>query len=1362
MRKIMIFIGAIFLSLALIGCVPGETTDTKTPPAFESISVANQSPLEGDVLKTFYREKESTIRVEIGLTNPYQYTITSIIINGYNYRFTKFEQGSDFETIILNIPVGSSLGDSVYTVEQIQYQDGLSTKYVNTSDVQFKVYVYKEDPNALLESYDADKESINMLVQITDPDIVIVDGTLKATIYHLSQVVEVKNLSLGQNTLEFTGLNANNIYEVKITASYDLSDGDGLIENDLLFSRIYSTHANQAPTADISNIDVTANNVTFDVVYNDVSSVTSPSGVSIGLYKGGILEDTLDITGSEDGLEFTLLLNDTLYELRVISSYDLADGGSAVDNEVLTTESFTTLPRVIPNPTIDNLEIGEHSVMFDMAVDDPTGIIDGSTIIAYIKDGDTVIEEIAVGSKQASLSFNNLLSNYNFTLEIRATLNLNDGHGDQENQVIYTRNYSTVKAFIPDVVINSFTVTQGYITINYDFLDSSSALINGTFRVVLLEDNVIKDTILLSSTSESVVIPYSTLFSSDYELRFTVDYDLVDGNGRIPNEVVLNYFYSGITLKSPIAETTDIVADKDSVLFNTNILDSDDTIVDATIFAKLYMNNVFVKQILLDNDNNPLETFDLLYSNTLYRVDIVANFNLANGSGIQTDQVIETFSFTTDYKVAPIGDIIDTTITDTSITVDVTSTDDDLTILLPTFVARIELLDGTHVEDILLDRGNDTAVFDELLSNTEYRILILTDYNLNENTPNVSLEITSQVNRTKEKDVPTATILNVVSSKDGITFDVLVNNDTLSLSDGLAAYIYLGEDLEDTKPLNSLVNNVVVTSLYSDSEYTIVVKGGYNLNEGDGEVTNVIYDEAIISTLDNKLPLTSITNVSKDQENIVFDINLTDADTTRVGLVTAQLFLNGLSVQTKTVNLDDNTITFDTLLSDTEYTVKILSSYNLRDNNGQIDNHEYATFTITTDSKAKPIASISNVVVDKDTISLDVLFTDTDGVSDSELVGIYLNDVLLFSDTLTKGVAKTINFSTLLTNQEYTIKVLSTYNLDDDINDVTDGLLATLNLTTLANVLPSFVDSNKEISFNWFSTMISYDDEFSLLDENTLTASLWYDGVEIDVMDIESNPFTFNGINLFANSEYTIKIFGNYNLEDATGLVTNGLIDEITITTLENPKPLFELRTEVGHANTTSGIEVTDTQLLINYDLTDVNEVLLGGPLVMELYLNGVLQDTQTLALLTNQTATFDYVILAGVEYQLVVKGDYYLRDNDVTHDVIADILFVSDYHRTPTATITNQVVTATTIDFDVDLSDVDGVLEADSMFAVIKDGATEIDRIAIVVDGDSVQFTGLITATEYTIEIEVDYDLNDGLGIRTDEIIQTDTQTTS
>ena len=171
MKKLLILMGILMIGLTLAGC--DGTTEERVPPVYAGVTVESVNPFDGTQLITYYKGKRADLAVKIDVVNTSNFAISSIKINGKNYR--DFTDQSTNSVLYFNLNTGSTLGETIYSVDEIVYRDGDNTKtvYVDSNN-EFEVYVYKDLPTVERENYELEKDTISIDFNVVDTDSVIV------------------------------------------------------------------------------------------------------------------------------------------------------------------------------------------------------------------------------------------------------------------------------------------------------------------------------------------------------------------------------------------------------------------------------------------------------------------------------------------------------------------------------------------------------------------------------------------------------------------------------------------------------------------------------------------------------------------------------------------------------------------------------------------------------------------------------------------------------------------------------------------------------------------------------------------------------------------------------------------------------------------------------------------------------------------------------------------------------------------------------------------------------------------------------------------------------------------------------------
>ena len=483
------------------------TFDPQTDP-FES----GTAPLEEKAADTlavvgaasdiYYAEKNQDLYVVVRLSNPDSYEIQSFTLNGVKYANYMFEKGSDMENLILKVNVGDAAGIIEYTLDAVKYIDGTEIKDVRLdgektvragvqTDGQLTVAV--GNPATTLH-----RVSFSVAIEDRYGLISNAEGYAKAILYDGETIYE-KDLSLGENAVIFEGLAPNTAYQYAVVAYYDDLGGDGAALH---------TYAKKAvrTNAEIlfKNVTVSKTSLVWDYYLDDECPDLTVSGLELYLD---------DVKVSEP--EATAKIADGLFSGRsytVVARYVGVDGSDE-------TISFTvkTLPKQTPTLAINNVTATQTSVAFAVAVTaaDQVGAI--SKVELLHGNDATIAEDLSVRS------FENLLSNNDYSIRVTYTFDLNDGAGEQT--LVKTKAVKTAAKQAPTVSVTDLLSSQTEISGSLSVSDPDGICSVDEVALYKGDDKV-------RSTDERSRLVFAGLQSgSTYRISVTFSYDLNDGDG---------------------------------------------------------------------------------------------------------------------------------------------------------------------------------------------------------------------------------------------------------------------------------------------------------------------------------------------------------------------------------------------------------------------------------------------------------------------------------------------------------------------------------------------------------------------------------------------------------------------------------------------------------------------------------------------------------------------------------------------------------------------------------------------------------------------------------------------------------------
>ena len=1359
MKRIFILLGIIVISMTLVGCT--QTGEILTPPSYLGIKIENTDPVDGAELVPFYKAKYETVLVEISIDNVDGLEIKSIVINGYTYNSTRFNSNSDLDTIFFDLNVGNAAGGTTYSVDRINYIDGENSKSVSSFDNnEFKIYVINEIPTVTRENYNLTRESISIDFNIEDIDAVITAGTLKALLYSGETLVLEKETVVGLTNVEFTDLLADKHYEVQIIASFDRNDSLGVLTDVVLYSGTYSTLSNGIPSALVSGVIVSSNEVAFNIDFTDLDDVVVQGGLSVEIYNGDTLVDSTNISGDIEGLVFTDLLNDNNYTIKVVGNYNLRDGGGILEDNVLTVHSFSTLPRAIPLPVLLNLDLQENSIEFDVSIINTNNIIEIDSIVANLYIEGIFIDSANIHNSHVDLQVNNLFSNKEFTIELVANYDLNDGLGVQEGKIIFSESFSTLENAVPVVNVLNTAVTQGYVTLDLEIIDENLTLIS-TLTAVLYEEDVAVQSISFDEFTTQIVFSYPTIFEKNYYIEISADYNLRDGNGAVRDEALRRIVSYTAEAKAPIAEIKNVLTTTSSIGFDISVIDADLTILDNSVFVYLYLGEDLVYTLGIDSGDTMID-FDSLFSNNEYTIIVKADFNLDDGSGVLSEQVLITHIVNTEVKAIPTSEISNTNTTDSEISFDVDIIDNDSVISAGSILAIL------YHEDIEVDRvvltpgGNFNIDFTGLLSSNSYELIFYLDYDLNDEVGVISDYVVGTITlSTTAKIGPSAEFRYSAATETTITVDIFVADTFNVVIPGTLQAVLMLNDVPavGVLPVDLTVgmnSNVVFNGLYSNERYYVDVIASYDLNNGNPIIAGEVLISDYTITVSLGTPNAYITNIETTINSISFDVDVQDISATITGNLKAVLYLDEVVVTSVAINSGiNNGVTFSSIDSETEYVVKIEADYDMNEFTGEVLGGVLDFAEAITLQLSPPTTNVSDIIPGYDSFTLDINLNNADGtITGNRKAILYKNGISTGVEVvIVDGINEDISFTGLLSDSTYEVKVFVDYDLNDENGEQLAQEISSEEIITLAKTVPEIIITNLVMTYSEITFDYALNDIHDVLSPGTLKAGLYYNGVLQAEKLLFTNSVSFNLTGLLADYDFEILITSDFDLDNGNGIVSDGDIIELPFTTMEYLVPVAQITGATVNQNSVD-LDV----LIIDDDSTSTNNLV------------AVLYDKddvvlETIALVNGaNSVSFSEVLLYREAYSIVIYSDYDLRDGEgeITDVVLAEELIIEFNKFKPQAAITSVILTETSITFDVDVYDNYSVITAATTKAILYLDGVYVDDIDLVVGANNaLVFNTLYSNRDYVIRIETSYNNDDGRGLVSDYLMTSSLETT-
>jgi hypothetical protein len=469
-----------------------------------------------------------------------------------------------------------------------------------------------------------------------------------------------------------------------------------------------------------------------------------------------------------------------------------------------------------------------------------------------------------------------------------------------------------------------------------------------------------------------------------------------------------------------------------------------------------------------------------------------------------------------------------------------------------------------------------------------------------------------------------------------------------------------------------------------------------------------------VGVLYPNLPEVSVTEKTIGKTSLELDIRVTDVN----GLIANApkplyaFFYDGKTLKQQELTIGQNTIVFDKLKSQTVYQYAIATIFDRLDGSG----NAVRLFTKEAISTNKFLAmSLSTT---KTSLSFDVTVEDSDSIGEITKVSLLKNNTIV-QEILgqTEGT-----FSNLFTNNTYIVKAQFSYQFDEagEVFEETEEQTG----VTVANLTPTFAFSDvnpgqEDIVFEYTVTdtdAVGSLTKIELLKGTTVVETL---------TEYESTMFE----GLLSNNDYQIKATYTYDLNDGTGVKTAVVTSNTK--TLAKATPTF----------TFSDVVPDQEDIVFEYTVTDTDAV--GSLTKIEL-----LKGTTVVETLTDFDATTFEGLLSNNDYQIKATYTYDLNDGAGIKTAVVTSNTKTLAKATPTYTIFDTSSTSSSVSFDIDVLDSNGIGDI-TKIELYRD-TTLIDSFDLINEEwpNLFLFEELISNTEHTIQLTYTYDLNEGNGI--------------
>lgn len=573
----------------------------------------------------YYVQPNTSFIVEVHLKNPSQYEIQSFTLNGKKYANYMFEEGSDLETLRLEVPSIADSGYHSYSIDAIKYIDGEAIKDVDMSKGDKSIFVgvsYSSRPTAEILDSSIDSTMAKFTIDVKDPENVLTN----AVSLYLSdgyKIIKEQELHIGINNIEFDNLVMNQKYQFGIGTAYDFIDGKDVHEEWLLKQEFTTPGAFK-----FDNVQVGKRVISFRVVPTSYTGEVT----KITLYDA-TTEQVVETKGA-DATSFGNLLSDHSYYLIADYTYYL---GQEPRTDWCHTDVLHTKAMVAPSIDLSYIDASKTSIEYSVDFVDEDGIGSVSSV-ELVRDGAVVDSHPGLTEGR----FDNLLSDSDYEVIANYTYDLNDGSGPRSGSV--SKAVSTKAMVEPRVDISYLDSTKTSIAYDVEFSD-----VDGIGEVssvqLLLGDKVVNTS---SNFSEG---QFTDLLSNNlYTLKVGYTYDLNDGSG-----LKTGYVEKDISTKAKVVPTLDL----DDISITSTTIDGELIIVDEDEVAFIKSVSIYQDgQKIADNLEGEV-SFAGLESYTAYEVVVDYAYDLNDGAGERLD------TLTYDFKTNPEVEVLKTSVSNT-------------------------------------------------------------------------------------------------------------------------------------------------------------------------------------------------------------------------------------------------------------------------------------------------------------------------------------------------------------------------------------------------------------------------------------------------------------------------------------------------------------------------------------------------------------------------------------------------------------------------------------------------------------------------------------------------------------------------
>lgn len=488
-------------------------------------------------------------------------------------------------------------------------------------------------------------------------------------------------------------------------------------------------------------------------------------------------------------------------------------------------------------------------------------------------------------------------------------------------------------------------------------------------------------------------------------------------------------------------------------------------------------------------------------------------------------------------------------------------------------------------------------------------------------------------------------------------------------------------------------------------------------------------------TVEYCIPELTLIEVIPDLQSVFLDYEMIDKSGIS-NLVKLELLLDGEVV----LLLDDIhhfEYNLDPLYSNSTYQVDLTYSYEINGEETELVNSSSFTTLSYTPVNVEMIDTICGV----DFIDFSIVFDDVDRLGYLNNYKVYLETELIHSEEIVMNSGLHYKIENLFSNSEYHFVFSYSYDMNDGNGLVIDK--TEFDFYTEGHSIPSVNQEIEHIGYNDFTFNTLITDSSQVID--SIIIELIDEGNVVGVID---NPEVMQGLmfqELLTDHDYILRTIYQFNLDDRAGDIT--IIEDEIIRTNQLPSPVMDVNiVESGYDVVSFEVNITD-----EFDLlTNISITLMDNNDVIETIIN---PDDFSNLIFDNLLSNHNYWINVTYEFEKPsIIG--------VIEENILDTLEIGNYpgqfktleYQLPTFYLEEVVITANSISFDVDYDMDYDHMDAEIIVSVdyieIRNGENS-ESLVPEFDGP-ILFDDLFANTEYSIFMQLKYNMHDGLGNQT------------